>query len=162
MKLPPDASPEACWNAETNDLSLPDLCDISLNLYHISYLVVKYIYGTIYIYMYYACQKNCGDVFDVVFLWWCGSVFMFLWWCFCGGVVVFLCFCGGVLVVFLWCFCGGVLGVLFLWWCFCGGVVVFLWSTSTTSTTTRPEDQRTRGQEDQGTGGPGDQRTKKK
>lgn len=44
LKLPPDASPEACWNAETNDLSLPDLCDIFFNLYHISYLVVKYTY----------------------------------------------------------------------------------------------------------------------
>ena len=36
----------------------------------------------------------------VVFLWWCGGVFVvvvFLWWCFCGGV-----FCGGVFaVVFL-------------------------------------------------------------
>ena len=30
----------------------------------------------------------------MVFLWWCGGVFVmvFLWWCFCGGV-------GGVLVV---------------------------------------------------------------
>ena len=43
----------------------------------------------------------CGGVFVVVFLWWCGSAFMFLWWCFCGGVVVFLWWCGGVFV-FLW------------------------------------------------------------
>ena len=62
----------------------------------------------------------CGGVFVVVFLWWC-----FLWLCFCGGafvVFVWWCFCGGV---FAGCFCGGV--VVFLWWCFCGGVVVFLW-----------------------------------
>ena len=77
----------------------------------------------------------CGGVLVVVFLWW------FLWWCFCGGVVVFLCWCGsvfvevflwwcscgGVFVLVWWCFCVGV--VMFLWWCFCGGVlvVVFLW-----------------------------------
>ena len=43
----------------------------------------------------------------VVFLWWCGGVFVvvFLWWCFCGGVFV----------------------VVFLWWCFCGGVFEVLW-----------------------------------
>ena len=67
----------------------------------------------------------CGDVFVVVFLWWCSCrcvcVVVFLWWCFCGGVFV---------VVFLWwCFCAGVFVLVFLWWCFCGGVfvVVFLW-----------------------------------
>ena len=70
----------------------------------------------------------------MVFLWWCGGVFVVVWWCFCGGVcvVVFLWRCrGGVFVVaFLWWrFCGGVLVVVFLWWCSCGGVFaeVFLW-----------------------------------
>ena len=79
-----------------------------------------------------------GSFRVVVFLWWCGGVFVvvcggvfvvvFVWWCLCGGicVVVFVrwCFCGGVCVlVFLWCcFCGGVFV-----WCFCAGVVVFLW-----------------------------------
>ena len=51
-----------------------------------------------------------GGVF-LVFLWWGGGVFVvvFLWWCFCGGVL-WLCFCAGVfVVVFLWCFCGGVI-----------------------------------------------------
>ena len=41
-------------------------------------------------------------VLAVVFLWWCGGVFVGVWWCFCGiFVVVFLCFCGGVFVCFL-------------------------------------------------------------
>ena len=45
-------------------------------------------------------------------------------WC---GWVVFLCFCGGVFVVFLWwCSCGSVFVVVFLWWCFCGGDGVFV------------------------------------
>jgi len=38
----------------------------------------------------------------VVFLWWCGGVFVMvvLLWCFCGGgVVAFLWWCGGILVV---------------------------------------------------------------
>ena len=26
----------------------------------------------------------------VVYLWWCGGVFVVVWWCFCGGVVAFL------------------------------------------------------------------------
>ena len=34
--------------------------------------------------------------------------------------MVFLWWCGGVFVM---CFCG-VLVVVFLWWCFCGGVLV--------------------------------------
>ena len=42
----------------------------------------------------------------MVFLWWCGGVFVVAWWCFCGVLVV----------VFL-----------FLWWCFCGGVFVVVW-----------------------------------
>ena len=70
----------------------------------------------------------CGGVFVVVFLWWCSGVFVVVRWCFCGGVVVFLWWCGGVfcggVAVFLW-WCGGVFVVV--WWCFCGGVVVFLW-----------------------------------
>ena len=37
------------------------------------------------------------DVFVVVFLWWCGGVFVVVWWCF-----LWWCFCGGV----VWCFCG--------------------------------------------------------
>ena len=45
----------------------------------------------------------------MVFLWWCGGVF----------VVVFFGF------AFLWCFCGGVFA--FLWWCAGVFVVVFLW-----------------------------------
>ena len=49
----------------------------------------------------------------MVFLWWCGGVFVVVWWCF------LWCFCGGVFVAFLW-WCGGV--VVFLWWC--GGVFV--------------------------------------
>ena len=89
----------------------------------------------------------------VLFLWWCGGVFVVVRWCFCGGVAVFFavvffavvflwwcggvfvvvwrCFCGGVLVFFAvvcWCFsrwCGGVFVVV--WRCFCGGVAVFLW-----------------------------------
>ena len=76
----------------------------------------------------------CGVV---VFLCWCGGVF--LWWC---GVVVFffvVVWCGGVCVVVFvwWCLCGGVCVVVFLWWWFCvfvflwrrscGGVFVFLW-----------------------------------
>ena len=43
----------------------------------------------------------------VVFLFWCGGVFVVVFlWCFCGGggggvfVVVFLCFCDGVFVCF--------------------------------------------------------------
>ena len=51
----------------------------------------------------------------MVFLWWCfsGGVFVVT-----GGVVVFLFWCGGVfVVVFLClCFCGV---FVFLWWCFC-------------------------------------------
>ena len=35
----------------------------------------------------------------MVFLCWCGGVFVVVWWCFCGGVVVFLWWCGGVFVV---------------------------------------------------------------
>ena len=45
---------------------------------------------------------------------------MVVWWSFCGGgvlAVVFLWWCGGVFVAVWWC------GV-FLWWCFCGGVFV--------------------------------------
>ena len=48
---------------------------------------------------------------------------MVVWWSFCGGgvlAVVFLWWCGGVFVAVWW--CGGV--VVFLWWCFCGGVFV--------------------------------------
>ena len=57
----------------------------------------------------------------MVFLWWCGGVFvLFLWWCFCGVLVV-------VFVMVFLCFCGGGVFVVFLGWCFCGGVVVFLW-----------------------------------
>ena len=60
----------------------------------------------------------------VVFLCFCGGVFVFLWWCFCGGVVVFLWWCSGVFGVVWWCFCGGVVVffVVFLV-CFCGGVL---------------------------------------
>ena len=59
------------------------------------------------------CWCFCGDVGVVVFL-----------WRFCGGVVVFLWWCGGVFVVVLvcWCFCGDVGVVVFL--CFCVFVVV--------------------------------------
>ena len=48
---------------------------------------------------------------------------MVVWWSFCGGgvlAVVFLWWCGGVFVAVWW--CGGVFVVVFLWWCFCGGV----------------------------------------
>ena len=38
----------------------------------------------------------CGVI--VVVWCYCGGV-VFLWWCFCGGVVVFLWWCGGVFVV---------------------------------------------------------------
>ena len=38
----------------------------------------------------------------MVFLWWCGGVFV---------------------VVFSYCLCGGVFVVVFLWWCFCGDVL---------------------------------------
>ena len=86
--------------------------------------------------------RFCGDVFVVVFLWWCGGVFVewlsvvdkcwegVFWW----SVVEMLWrsvveTCWSV-VVFL-CFCGGCFCVFVwwccgLWWCFCGGVVVFL------------------------------------
>ena len=33
----------------------------------------------------------------MVFLWWCGDVFVVVWWCSCDGVfvvVLLLCFCG--------------------------------------------------------------------
>ena len=52
----------------------------------------------------------------VVFLWWCGGVFVvvFSWWCLCGDV--FLWWCGGVFVVVGWCFCGGGGGVFFSSW----------------------------------------------
>ena len=50
----------------------------------------------------------CDCVSAVVFLWWCGGVFV---------VVFSYCLCGGVFV-FLWrCSCGGVFVVVFLWWC---------------------------------------------
>ena len=88
----------------------------------------------------------CGDVFVVVFLWWCSCrcvcVVVFLSLCFCGGVfvLVFLCwcFCCVFVVVFLWwCFCGGVF-VVWLRWCSCGGVfvAVFLWWCSVLLRTT--------------------------
>ena len=49
---------------------------------------------------------------NVVFLWWCGGVFVvvFSWWCLCGDV-----FCGGV--------------VVFLWWWGCVFVVVVFFSS---------------------------------
>ena len=43
----------------------------------------------------------------VVFLWWCGDVFVLVWWCFCVGVVVFLRWCGDVFVLVWWCLRGG-------------------------------------------------------
>ena len=65
----------------------------------------------------------CSGV--VVFLWWCGVVFVVVvWWCFCGGVVLFLLWwCGGVFMVVLLWWCGGVFVVVLVWWGFCGGVV---------------------------------------
>ena len=63
-------------------------------------------------------------------VWWCfcGGVFVVVWWCFCDGVfvvvfVVFLWWCGAVFVVVFLCFCGGVF--VFLWWYFCAFVVMF-------------------------------------
>ena len=53
----------------------------------------------------------------MVFLWWCGGVFVVVRWCFFGVVVVFLWWCGGVFVMVC---------TVFLWLYFCGGVVVFL------------------------------------
>ena len=59
----------------------------------------------------------------MVFLFWCGGVFLAVWWC--GGVFVVTGGCGGVcVVVFLWwCFCGGG-GVFEVFLCFCDGVFV--------------------------------------
>ena len=56
----------------------------------------------------------------MVFLWWCGDVFV--WCCFCGGVFVV----GVLVVMFLW-WCSGVflVVVFLLWWC--GGVFVLVW-----------------------------------
>ena len=42
----------------------------------------------------------CGGVVAflvVVFLWWCGGVFVLVFLCFCGGVLVFL-WCSGILL----------------------------------------------------------------
>ena len=60
-----------------------------------------------------------GGVLAVVFLWWCGGVFVAVWWCggvFCGGVfvVMFLCWCGVVFVAVFFCFWGCVLVVVFI------------------------------------------------
>ena len=55
----------------------------------------------------------------MVFLWWCGGVFVVVWRCFYGGVVVFL----------WWCFCGGVFVVVFLWFVVRSSTGVVLCST---------------------------------
>ena len=49
---------------------------------------------------------------------------MVVWLCFCGCVFVMmlLWWCGGVVVFLLW--CGRVFAVLFVWWCPCGFVSV--------------------------------------
>ena len=53
----------------------------------------------------------CFCVFAVVFPWWCGCVFVVVWLCLCDYVgcgcvfvVVWLCFNGRVFVVAGWCF----------------------------------------------------------
>ena len=122
----------------------------------------------------------CGGVFVVVFVW-CGCVFVVVWWCFCVGVMVFLCWCVGA--------CYGAYFKIKKRWRGVGGegaapppqcthckeciagvdlvvvvavvvAVVVVVVVEYTSTTTRPEDQGTRGQEDRGTRGPEDQRTR--
>ena len=135
------------------------------------------------------CGVPWGGVFVVVFLWLClcGVVvfFVVVWWCFCVGVMVFLCWCVGACdgayfkIKKSWrgvggegaapppqcthckeCIAGVDLVVVVAVVVAVVVVVVVVVVVEYTSTTTRPEDQGTRGQEDRGTRGPEDQRTR--